>query len=393
MRIARVLSRLNLGGPARQVEASDPLLVARGHGVRVFCGRPEEGEGDLAPELERLGVDVVRVPGLARGPALFSDLSAATFLARELRAFRPDVVHTHASKAGLLGRLVAPRACARVHTFHGHVLEGYFGPLVSRALARLERALARRTDAIVAVSRATARDLVRLAVCDEERIALSPPGVRLAGVRALAPLPASAAARAQLGLPTTGFVVAFVGRLAAIKRPGFAGAVLAELVAAGVDAHLAVAGDGPGRGALIEGAAAARARVHLLGALPEVATLLAAADAVLSCSRNEGLPVALIEAAAAARPVVAVDVGGIGELVVDGRTGHLVPADATPGAVAARLARLAADPDAARALGVAARAGAAPFEPSALVERLEAIYERALVARRARCGEVTRCAS
>jgi glycosyltransferase involved in cell wall biosynthesis len=393
MRIARVLSRLNLGGPARQVEASDPLLVARGHGLRVFCGRPEEGEGDLAPQLERLGVDVVRVPGLARGPALFSDLSAAAFLARELRAFRPDVVHTHASKAGLLGRLVAPRGAALVHTFHGHVLEGYFGPRVSRALARLERALARRTDVVVAVSRATAQDLVRLEVCGAERIALSPPGVRLADVRAVEPLPASPDARARLGLPAAGFVVAFVGRLAPVKRPGFAGAVLAELVAAGVDAHLAVAGDGPGRAELLAGAASARERVHVLGAVPDVAPLFAAADAVLSCSRNEGLPVALIEAAAAARPVVAVDVGGIAELVADGRTGHLVPAGAAPGVVAAALLRLAADPATARALGLAARASAAPYEPSALVARLESIYERALGARRARRGEVARCAS
>lgn len=377
MRIARVLSRLNLGGPARQVEAGDPLLARRGHVVRVFCGEPETGEGDLFEALRARGVDVVRVPGLARGPALLADARALAFLVRELRAFRPDVVHTHASKAGLLGRLAAPRGAARVHTFHGHVLEGYFARPLARGLALLERRLARRTDVIVAVSRATADDLVRLGVCSAERIVVSPPGVRLEAFTALEPLPADLAARTALGLASGRFTIAFVGRLAAVKRPAFAGAVLRELEALGVVAQLVVAGDGALAHELVQAAGASAPHVHLLGARADLAPVYAASDAVLSCSANEGLPVALIEAAAAARPAVAVDVGGIRELVEHEVSGLVLHRDATSAAVAAALARLARDPALARAQGLAARARARAHEPSALADRLVAIYDRA----------------
>ena len=125
MRIARILTRLNLGGPARQVLASDPVLVARGHQVRVYAGTPEPGEGDLFDELAERGVDVRRVPNLARGVNPAKDLLAQRFLKKELLAYQPDLVHTHASKAGLLGRRAARALKGNailVHTFHGHVL-------------------------------------------------------------------------------------------------------------------------------------------------------------------------------------------------------------------------------------------------------------------------------
>ena len=137
MRIARILTRLNLGGPARQVLASDPVLVARGHQVRVYAGTHEPGEGDLFDELAERGVDVRRVPNLARGVNPAKDLLAQRFLKKELLAYQPDLVHTHASKAGLLGRRAARALKGNailVHTFHGHVLEGYFPNFVSKRL-------------------------------------------------------------------------------------------------------------------------------------------------------------------------------------------------------------------------------------------------------------------
>src|SRR6185503_3344653 len=145
---------LNLGGPARQALASDPLLQGRGHELRLFAGRSEAGEGDLFETLRARGLDVVRLEGLQRSLS-WRDVLVLRALRKGLAAFAPDVVHTHASKAGALGRRAARGPAfartARVHTFHGHVLEGYFPAPIAARLVAAERRLARDTERVVAV--------------------------------------------------------------------------------------------------------------------------------------------------------------------------------------------------------------------------------------------------
>lgn len=326
MRIARVLTRLNFGGPARQVLASDPLLAQRGHTVRVFAGAPGPGEGDLFDLLRARGIDVVRVPGLARRVGL-GDLLAGRALRRGLKAFRPDLVHTHASKAGALGRRAAWRLAGvrTVHTFHGHVLEGYFPERVSRVLVRTEASLAARTDRIVAVSHATADDLVRLEVAPEERLTVIPPGVDLAGLEAIPGR--SQHLRRLVGAGEEDILVGVVGRLAEVKRPELAVEVFELLCERYPQLHVVFVGDGEGRRALerriLGGREAVTRRVHLVGSQPNMVAVMADLDVVLSTSRSEGMPVALIEAAAAGLPVVATPVGGVPELVAHERTGFL----------------------------------------------------------------------
>lgn len=377
MRIARVLTRLNLGGPARQALASDPLLAARGHELRLFTGRPEAGEGDLFDEFRSRGLDVVRVPGLARGVGL-SDLWVAGALRRALRAFRPDVVHTHASKAGALGRRAAHALGARtVHTFHGHVLEGYFPPRVSRLLVELERRAARRTDRIVAVSHATADDLVRLGIVAEEQVTVVPPGIELEPLLALQGR--SGALRGLVGAGEEAVLFGVVGRLAPIKAPRVALDVF-ELLAGRYPAlQLVFVGDGSERGALearIGASALLRERVHLVGARADMPEVLADLDGLLACSRAEGLPVALIEAGAAGLPVVATPVGGVSELVAHERTGFL---GADPDELAYGLAQLLDDPALRRAMGARARLRVEKRHGApALAERLEGLYRGVL---------------
>ena len=364
MRIARVLTRLNLGGPARQVLASDPLLVARGHVVRVFAGSPEAGEGDLGEELGARGVEVRRVPGLRRGLGALldgGDLRAARFLRRELAAFAPDVVHTHASKAGAIGRRAARSAAPsapRVHTFHGHVLEGYFPAPVAMLMRAAERRLARTTDQLLAVSEATRSDLVRLGVAPAARIGLRPPGIELGPLLALPEVRPAGELRRELSIPPGAPIVAVIGRLAPVKRPALAVEVFARAEIERSGAHLVVAGDGPERRAVERAVSRVDAglaeRVHLLGAVARIERVHEAADVLLATSRSEGMPVAMIEAAAAA-PRGDHRRGGVPELVISGLTG-LFGTDRD--ALAVALAGLLADPEERARLGRAARRGA-----------------------------------
>lgn len=389
MRIARILTRLNLGGPARQVLASDPLLAGRGHELRLFCGQPESGEGDLADQARAAGLEVVSVPGLERAPSAWRDLRAQAFLRRALKAFDPDVVHTHAFKAGWLGRTAAKRAtprAARVHTFHGHVLEGYFPEWLSRALIGLERRLASQTDRVLAVSSATADDLTRLGVVAAEQLRLSPPGIDLKPFLEQPALPqrspAGVALRRRWGVPEEACLALVLGRLAQVKRPQAALDVFAEVARERPQLWLVLVGDGPPRTALHRRLATwpseLRARVLLAGALPDAPAVHAASDLLLLTSRNEGWPVAVIEAAASGRAVVAPDVGGLSEALTHPERG-LLAAAADDAALARALGRLVDDPEYSRRLGATARAHArATHSAEALADRLEAVYSDVL---------------
>ncbi|MBK7642032.1 MAG: glycosyltransferase [Planctomycetes bacterium] len=377
MRIARVLTRLNLGGPARQALASDPLLAARGHELRLYTGTSGPGEGDLFETLHARGLDVRRVPGLARGIAPAGDLRALATLRREFREFQPELVHTHTAKAGILGRRAArvvPGA-ARVHTFHGHVFEGYFPPAVSAALVALERKLARQTDRIAAVSHATAEDLLRLEVLpDESKLVVVPPGIELDALLALRER--HGALRAQIGARPEDFVVGVIGRLAPVKRSQWAVDVF-ELLAVRYPAlQLVFIGDGSERGMLERrlGALAPqlRARAHMLGARMDMTPVHADLDAVLLCSHSEGLPIALIEAGAAGKPVVATSVGGVPELVAHERTGFL---GEKQDELAFGLAQLLENRALGPAMGQRARLRIDKrHSAAALCERLEGLY-------------------
>ncbi len=385
MRIARVLTRSNLGGPARQALASDPLLVRRGHALRLFVGRPEPGEGDLGEEIRARGVELVHVPGLTRGISPLGDLRAARALAREIQAFGPDLVHTHASKAGALGRRAAwKRGIPCVHTFHGHVLEGYFSPRASRWLVAHERRAAARTDRILAVSHSTAEDLLRLRVCEEARLVVVQPGIDLEPLLAIRGW--SNALRGMLGAKPDRVLVGVIGRLAPVKRPEVALEVF-ELLAARYPAlELCFVGDGALRGEVerrIErGSVAMRERVHVFGARTDMPAVLADLDAVLLTSRSEGMPIALIEAAAAGLPAVAMAVGGVPELLVHERTGFLGN-DVTE--LAWGLAQLLDSATLRGSMGARARLRvAARHSAEALADRLENVYR--VVLEEARCG-------
>lgn len=385
IRVLRVIARLNVGGPALHVTYLTEGLASRGYETTLVAGDVARGEESMERVAQAAGVEIVRVPGLSREPSPLRDLLAARTLARIIREVRPDVVHTHTAKAGAVGRFAAlvaarPRPVV-VHTFHGHVLRGYFGTTGSRVYRAIETVLARLSDRLVAVSPEVRDELVGLGVAPASKFEVIrlgidlEPRVRFEGDRA--------EVRRRLGIPADTFLVGWFGRMTAVKRTDDLLTTLAALRGLGVDATLLLVGDGDDRPRLEERAhALGLARSCLfLGYQEEVAPWYAICDAVVLTSANEGTPVTIIEALAAGKPVVVTDVGGVSDVVEEAVTGYLVPAGDTD-ALAERLRRIAADPPAAARMGAAGRDVVLDrYAVSRLVGDVDALYRRLLAER------------
>ncbi|WP_225837932.1 glycosyltransferase [Streptomyces sp. NK08204] len=322
IRVMRVIARMNVGGPALQVSTLmrglDPELFDH----RLYAGFVGPDEADYVVQ-RAPDVQVCRVPTLGRAVRPTDDLRALAELTAAMRRFRPHIVHTHTAKAGALGRAAAvlARVPVRVHTFHGHLLHGYFTPAKTRLLVQAERSLAAVTDRLVAVGCSVRDDLLAAGIGRPRQYAVVPPGTTLA-----AP-PSRSQAREELGLPQECPVVAYVGRVTRVKRPDRFLSVAREVRRTVPNARFLVCGEGDLQGDL-ETAADLRESLHLLGWRADVETVYAAADLVLLTSDNEGMPVSLIEAGLAGVPAVATNVGSVAEVVRDGHTGFLAPPDA-----------------------------------------------------------------
>jgi glycosyltransferase involved in cell wall biosynthesis len=380
-----VIARLNMGGPALHVAYLTAGLRERGYDTTLVAGSLARGEDSMEFVADELGIDVARLPSLGRDIAPLRDLEATIRLARVIRRVRPQILHTHTAKAGAVGRVAAllagdARPPIVVHTFHGHVLRGYFGPVRSRAFGLLERWLARITTALVAVSPEVRDDLVRLGVAPREKFTVVRLGIEL-GER-VAVQDGRDETRRVLGIGDERFTVGWIGRMTGVKRTTDVLLAFKRLQEHGVDACLCLVGDGPERDQLERRAheLGIMKRTLFLGYQEDVAPFYAAFDAMILPSGNEGTPVSAIEALAAGRPVVATRVGGVSDVVRDGEDGFLVE----PGAVddlADRLARLAGDADLRRRMGEAGRARVIPrYSVGRLVDDVDTLYRTLLAA-------------
>jgi glycosyltransferase involved in cell wall biosynthesis len=371
IRVLRVIARLNMGGPALHVAYLSEGLAERGYDTTLVAGSLARGEGSMAYVAESRGVDIVHVDALSREISPIRDALSVLRLARLIREQRPHILHTHTAKAGAVGRLAAllagdARPKIVVHTFHGHVLRGYFGLPKTLAFRLLERLLARVTTRLVAVSPQVRDDLVELGVAPAERFTV----VRL-GIELDERLGGSATrdeTRALLGIAPETFVVGWVGRMTGVKRTDDVLSAVQQLRGRGVDAALLMVGDGPDRDHVEERSSQLGIIRHcfFLGYQEDVAGWYQAFDAMILPSANEGTPVVVIEALAAGCPVVATSVGGVPDVVHEGVDGFLVPVGDTK-AMAERLERLARDPELRRAMG---KAGSETVPSRYAVERL-----------------------
>lgn len=345
IRVVRVLTRPNLGGPTRQAIALWHAGREIGMETLLVTGTVGPDEVELSPSdhgvptapIDGSASGWLQVPDLRRGLSILGDRRATRALRGLIRAFRPDVVHTHTSKAGLIGRKAAwaERVPITAHTFHGHVLKDYFGRLPSKALATLERRMADKTDVLFAISQSCADELAECRVAARSQFVVTPPAVAT---------PAHFAreeARCHLSVPLKDWRVCAVGRLVPIKR-------LDHYVAAvGCVPELRgdIIGEGPERMALQRLAdQKSGGRVLLRGAVANIAQMLPAYDCLVLSSVREGCPLVAIEAFAAGVPVVGYDVPGVRDALSDFGRGILVPVSDGPAGLARALSSLHDDP-------------------------------------------------
>ena len=389
--VVRIITRLNIGGPSIQAARLTSALDRHGFSTTLIHGRLGAGEGDMSYLIEP-GARAIHLPALQRPLSPLADLRALWRLYRELKRAQPAIVHTHMAKAGMLGRLAAsaynlsrghrPRARV-IHTYHGHVLEGYFSPVMTRVFITLERTLAKLSDAIVAISPAIERELrdgFHIGRAQQYRVV--PLGFDLGALAAVDDR-ARTRAREELRLAAGADVVSTVGRLTAIKQHRLFLDAVAIAARSRPQLVALIAGDGELR-ADLEAYAAERGiadRVRFLGWRRDLATIYAATDVFLLTSRNEGTPVALIEAMAAGVPGVSTDVGGVKDVIVSADVGERV-ADGDAGGLAAALVRYLSDRDRARSAGQRARAAVlARYSLDRLVADIDRLYRDLLAAR------------
>jgi glycosyltransferase involved in cell wall biosynthesis len=371
-----VIARLNIGGPAFHVSLLSGLLDPERYETLLVAGRPGPGEGSFESLAARYGARLALLPAL--GPQIDprADLRSLRALGGVVRRFRPDIVHTHTAKAGALGRSAALAASAGgerpliVHTYHGHVLEGYFGPAVTAGYRAVERGLARYSDRLVGVSDATVDDLVRLGIAPRERFSVIPLGLDLDRFLAL-----ERGARPEGG----DGVALYAGRLVPIKRVDLLIRALASARAGGARLRLVVLGDGELRPELerLAGELGVAPHVSFLGYRDDVLPYVEQADMAVLSSANEGTPVALIEAAAAALPLVGTRVGGVADVVIPA-AGRLVASGDAQG-LAAAMTELAAEPELRLRLGAAAREHVrARYGAERLLSDVDGLYRQLL---------------
>jgi glycosyltransferase involved in cell wall biosynthesis len=367
----RIIARMNVGGPAVQISGLMRGLDASQFEHRLYTGYCAPHEADY---LDTVAIDVNanRIEGFGRRVNLFSDVKALITLIKEIREFQPHVIHTHTAKAGFLGRVasvVSLQKSIRVHTFHGHLLNGYFGPIKRLLVIVAEKFLARFTNYLLAVGDKVREDLLQVGIGTRLKFGLMPPGLEIGNLKD------KKESQVSLGLSTDILQCAYIGRVTQIKRPDRFLDVVSEVKKRNLNVHFFIAGDGELLGETRERIRREVLPVTVLGWQEDIETILSSADIVVLTSDNEGTPLSLIQAGMARLPVIATNVGSVAEVVLANITGLITGLDFEE--IADCLEKLAADKDLREKLGSTAREFTlANFGVKRLVRDHEELYRK-----------------
>lgn len=310
MKVLHVIARMNVGGTARYVDELIRSAPAHGYFAELATGHVQGGEVE---DDCMLSLPAHRIAHLGRSIAPISDFRAYFELRKLVKLIKPDVIHSHTFKAGLIARLI-PGGFKRVHTFHGHLFEDQsFNSIAKFFILLSEKILSNRTDRLISVGDRVGLELRALGIGPMKIWISIPPGVKK-----LKQFPKSQA-RAELNLQLDGLLIGWMARVTSVKNPKLATEVAKHFP----ETNFVIAGGGD---LLPEIERSAGSNVRVIG-WADAALMWSAVDVVLSTSDNEGMPIALIEAQLAGLPVVATDVGSTSEVILDGTTGFVVSKD------------------------------------------------------------------
>jgi glycosyltransferase involved in cell wall biosynthesis len=382
IRVMRIISRMNIGGPATHVVLLNVGLDRRGYDCLLVTGSEGADEGSLRNLAVENDLRLAMIPELGREIAPWSDFVTVVKLYRLMRRERPHVVHTHTAKAGFVGRIAARLAGVPVvlHTFHGHVFHGYFSPAKTRLFLRIERLGARLSTRIITISPRLREEIAQFGVTGSERIEVIPLGFELEMFASQAR--GAGDFRRSLGLPAAATLVGAVGRLVPIKNIPLLLEAVALARQEDPDIRVVLVGDGALREELeVEAEALGLGQaVIFTGWRHDLASVYADLDAVVISSHNEGTPASLIEAMATGCPVVSTRVGGVPDLIADGETGRLVPPGEREALAAALLELFREQERTARMAELAQRQVLERHQVRRLVADVDRLYRQLLTA-------------
>jgi glycosyltransferase involved in cell wall biosynthesis len=373
IKVMQIIARMNVGGPAVLVadlmRNFDPKLVD----AVLVTGYCDENESDYLDVVAN-DVTAVRLPGFGRSISPLKDVNAFFLLIKEIRKFKPDVIHTHTAKAGVLGRvagLIAAPSAKRVHTFHGHLLHGYFSKSKTQLVVLVEKFLAEITFRMIAIGNNVKKDLVEAGIEGDSKYEVIFPGLQ--------PLKTCAKeeAKKSLGLESDKTYLVFVGRLTQIKRPDRLIEIARYLKVNRPNTQILIAGAGELLETIESVSASEGLPMIFLGWRRDIDLILSAGDIAILCSDNEGVPLTLIQASQAGLPIVSTDVGSVSDIVIDGVTGFLT--EVSSESLIQGITRLLEEPNLRHTFGKAGEQRAKDFFSShSMVEHHQRLYSQSL---------------
>lgn len=327
IKIMHVISRMNVGGPAVMISDSVRGLDSDLFEQKIYAGECEPGEADY---LQTHGQDIkaIIVKGLGRKINIKGDLPALFALIKAIRQEKPDIVHTHASKAGLLGRTAAILSMSNVklvHTYHGHILFGYFGKMKSHFFVWLERILAKRTDVLISVGIKVSSDLLAAKIGTLEKYTVVYPGV----VQPNQYTKKFAQEQLHLDFPQGNLVCAYFGRVTNIKRPDRFLEIALKASQKSLPISFFIAGEGNLSQEIKSQIKELDLPIKWLGWQTDVGLVMSALDVLVICSDNEGLPLSAIEAGYNSKVVIGTAVGSMSEIIIDKVSGFITEKNTT----------------------------------------------------------------